>query len=548
MLQYRYIIIIVATMMTLYSSAFGGLVINEAMVNEPGGATSLEWVELYNDAATPTASLKNYDLWIGTTPIRFDEIDFALQPGEYFIVCRSLYAAGISPAFESYWGDSSGFWGDTEYEASLRTPYDIPFSLPNQQGIIVLFDGWGQTISEFSWDETSADGYSWERRSPGSGTIYQSIDFEGSTPGFVNSLTSVGYDLALEEVQVSPADGDTRLGFTLTNRGQVVVQNATISLQQILANGFGVPIGSIDVPDLDPGYSLFLVETFAFDGLYVDVEATVPTDDRDRNNLLTFVATGDDYPPLIVTEVMADPAGGLASEWVEIYNRYTGPINLKNWLIGDELGLSTISNSDLMIDPGDYLVLAEDALLFTGYYSYATGDLIEPTGWRTLNNDGDLVRLIDTFGIEADRFVYDDGFGDNYTWGRSTDLIDEDVWGRSLYVDGTPGEENEIVVQPNDSGLKVTITPDHFAPDGDGIDETTAITIEAPETDEYRIKIFDREGRLVRTLADNESWLRPVYYWDGRSESGNRLPLGIYILYVEAVGIESIKKPIVIVR
>jgi hypothetical protein len=35
---------------------------------------------------------------------------------------------------------------------------------------------------------------------------------------------------------------------------------------------------------------------------------------------------------------------------------------------------------------------------------------------------------------------------------------------------------------------------------------------------------------------------------DGRSDGGNRLPIGIYILFFEAVGVESLKEPIVIAR
>ena len=69
---------------------------------------------------------------------------------------------------------------------------------------------------------------------------------------------------------------------------------------------------------------------------------------------------------------------------------------------------------------------------------------------------------------------------------------------------------------------------------------------EAPAEAEVTMRIYDRQGRAVRTLIDCETLLRTSYTWDGRSDGGRRLPIGIYILYLEAAGSKSVKKPIVI--
>ncbi len=52
----------------------------------------------------------------------------------------------------------------------------------------------------------------------------------------------------------------------------------------------------------------------------------------------------------------------------------------------------------------------------------------------------------------------------------------------------------------------------------------------------------------MRTLVEGERLLKESYVWNGRSDGNRRLPVGIYILYVEAIGWGAVKKPLVIAR
>jgi len=162
-----------------------------------------------------------------------------------------------------------------------------------------------------------------------------------------------------------------------------------------------------------------------------------------------------------------------------------------------------------------------------------------------LNNGIDKVRLIDQFGLELDHFSYNSVHPDNQTWSRGNDSKHQDDWGISEFADGTPGEENhDVYFSPTGSSLSLTLDPEIFSPDGDGIDEFTTIIVEAPSDHEYKLKIYDRQGREVYSF----NRVRDENEWHGVNHSGERLPIGIYIIYLEAVGFESTKKTIVIAR
>jgi hypothetical protein len=524
------------------------VVVNEVMVNEPGSATTLEWIELYNDSPNQ-ALLYTCRLRIGAATVISFLTDSILPPGEYYIICRRLYSSGSTQGFEEVWGNNSGYWGDNEFETSIRPPLDADFSLSNSGGTIELYSLVNnEVLSRLTWTEEGKDGVSWEREAPKSATIGQSVDPTGSTPAVVNSLTPVGADLSLDSVEVIPDNGSVHLSFWVVNRGVSDILAQKLSLWHLLPNGFEVPVGTLDIPDVPRGYTVLLGDVYTFDGLYAHLKATLPQDDRDRNNERVFMATGADYPPVVLNEIMPRPRDGLATEWVELRSRSRAPVDLKDWSLGDARSQALISDTTLTMSVGGYLVLADSVQAITDFYPDFAGTASRPARWPTLNDDDDEVRLVDPYGIVADNHAYSSTFDDNFTMSRGEEPSHENEWGRSRDKGGTPGAPNDVLLEPTGSRLHVAIEPAVFSPDGDGAYDEVTITVEAPPAEEYDLKIYDRQGRPVRTLVDGQPVLAPAYYWDGRSDGGNRLPIGIYILYFEAVGVESLKEPIVIAR
>jgi len=95
----------------------------------------------------------------------------------------------------------------------------------------------------------------------------------------------------------------------------------------------------------------------------------------------------------------------------------------------------------------------------------------------------------------------------------------------------------------------LTVPPHPFAPD---LGERLKIKYTAPANNDMVLKLFDLEGRVVVTLFDGLSTgeLKPIT-WDGRNELFERVPIGVYILYLQATDrktgeITTAKAPVVV--
>jgi len=119
-----------------------------------------------------------------------------------------------------------------------------------------------------------------------------------------------------------------------------------------------------------------------------------------------------------------------------------------------------------------------------------------------------------------------------------------------VQLDGVeaPGPMVEVTVGwtlPLRAGLQ-QVAPDPLPPGG-----VASIAFGVPGTASSRVptrlKVFDVQGRCLRTLVDEP---RPagvhVISWDGRDDSGHRLATGLYLLRMEVRGIRSERRLLVI--
>lgn len=516
--------------------------VSEVMSNEPGSAISLEWIELYNDGVA-AVSLSFYEIRVNGTPISFST-SLTIDTAEYIILCRDFFA------FEQAFGDGSGIWGDVSAERGRLIQPSGSFSLTNGGGTVaaVRTDGAADSLT---WSSAGGDGVSWERENYVSPIPRQSIDPSGSTPGYINSRMPVAVDLSIDTVAVFPTETGSRVVVVVTNRGLQESVNDSLRLfyvNPLDSSDISDLIEIIPIPSLDTGFSTPITYDIAPPTLYDTIGVRLPLDSRISNNRRDVVVVGPGFPPVVLSEFLANPAAPQSAEWIELDVRGDEPHDIIGWRIGDALSLHVISDNSLVIGPGDYTILAENSAAFHVDYPSFPGTVVSPTGWGVLNNNGDIVRLVDPFGFVADSFVYSSTFADNHTWAKGLDQNQQVRWGRSTAAGGSPGDVNDIRVSPSGTGLRVVIEPNIVSPDGDGIDEVAVIRVEGPANARYTIKLYDRSGREVRIFEDGASDLRPEYVWDGTTSSGARLPVGMYILYVEAEGVESLKRTVVLAR
>lgn len=527
--------------------AQAGVVVNEVLSYTPSDSTLLEWIELYNDGAA-AENLIFYSIAI--TSHDGNNSGFALsgtlQPNSFAVICRS---EGL---YDVRWGNGSGLWGDS---AGLEDYYvqEKSFALTDSSGSVALLKA-GIEVSRLAWTEPGLVSYSWERVNAASDRIEQSIAPEGSTPGHENSIAGLLKDMALEGVGVTSQNGLTNLSYTIVNRGLEAFNDDTLRLYYYDTNAtdsLGALIATEPIGPVDTGYTIILIGQYSLPGTYVDLIAVLDDDNRNTNNRYRFTGVGQDYPPVILSEFLANPTEGPDLEWVELRNRSDQPVNLIDWQLGDSLDLSPITDAELLIQPGHYLVLVQNTIGFLSMYSDFSGSLFEPVGWEQFNNSSDIVRLIDQFGIEADRFHYTEVFEDNHTWARAESGERAGEWGFSQDPGGTPGEANTVLFSSSeDNRLAIEIEPKIISPDGDGVDDRAVFSLSRPEATAYTLKIYDKMGREVKTFESDlsSSHFSNEYVWDGTNNSHERLPIGIYIVYFEASGVQSIKSTVVIAR
>jgi flagellar hook assembly protein FlgD len=94
-----------------------------------------------------------------------------------------------------------------------------------------------------------------------------------------------------------------------------------------------------------------------------------------------------------------------------------------------------------------------------------------------------------------------------------------------------------VVIAEAGSKSGISANPNPFSPDGDGKEDLTMVTAEIPMRSALaRIYIYDVAGRLVRRLLDQEQVGSSITVpWDGKSEKGEVLEMGMYVLYLEAI-------------
>ncbi len=203
----------------------------------------------------------------------------------------------------------------------------------------------------------------------------------------------------------------------------------------------------------------------------------------------------------------------------------------------------------IALEPGGYLLCSPDTTMRADYPDIPAGvEVIGRLRSFSLNNSGDLLILSGPAGEMIDRVEYLPQWHTpalDVTQGRSLERIDAGTggepawnWGTSAGGGGgTPGYRNSLNAEQaaGDDGLNCS--PNPFSPDGDGFEDVTLINYRL-ETGPViaRVRIYDREGRTVRTLTAGEYVTGTgSFAWNGYDDHGRKAPIGVYIVLLDAV-------------
>ncbi len=167
-----------------------------------------------------------------------------------------------------------------------------------------------------------------------------------------------------------------------------------------------------------------------------------------KDTTLTFFNFGEfEVGDVLITEFLKDPPPGSGlPEYIELINRTEEAINLKDWQIGDNSSLASISDSIFILPPDTFLVITSNLEdLKTVFGNFLALDVSLPA----LNNTTDQIRIFEEDGNLVDSLEYESDWGgvDVALERKNLDVSStfKVNWGDSPNVlGGTPGSKNEI--------------------------------------------------------------------------------------------------------
>lgn len=252
-------------------------------------------------------------------------------------------------------------------------------------------------------------------------------------------------------------------------------------------------------------------------------------------------ATSSPPPQLLISEFLADPGAvnDEVGEWFELYNADTVAVNLRGWTVADLDSDRHAITVDIVIQPGQYLVLARNT------DTVINGGVIAAYGYSglTLANSSDELLLLAPSGEEVDRVEWDDGTALDVQRGVSLERTTPNLgatwmpgnqpWPGSSGDWGTPGGAYQAPAGTPTQAAPPTTEPGATATQAatpPGVSWPLVGTASTLQIDEIHYRGSDEEFVvLVNTGAqpfDLTGWMIGDEETPGQGEGIYRLPAG----------------------
>lgn len=262
---------------------------------------------------------------------------------------------------------------------------------------------------------------------------------------------------------------------------------------------------------------------------------------------------------VLINEVLFNPLTGEA-DFVELINvsESAVPINrLKLATRNDTLALRQVyalAADSRYLKPLQYLTCTKDSMsIMTVYFTNDPQTVCCMKSFPTFADDvGTVVLLNDSLKV-IDEFSYTARMHSPFLAnpnGVSLERISiaqptmaQSNWTSSASAVGfaTPGVRNSQATSSESIEEDIQPEPVVFSPNGDGTNDQMTIryTLSKPGY-MANVRIFDIAGRPVKLLVKNESLATlGTWTWQGDSDSGQRLSLGVYIILVELYDLQG---------
>jgi hypothetical protein len=543
------LILIIVSLTSIMAAAQNrfDVVITELMA-DPTPVVTLPAVEYLEIKNTTTANINllgwkvaNANSVSGAIP------SYILKPDSFLIVCSSGSVAALSaygPTISVTSFPSLANDGDimSIRASNGRTIHAVAYTIDWYQNAVKKDGGWSLEMIDTKNPCIGID--NWKA----------SIDPRGGTPGTKNSVDAINTDTKAPQLARSYTNSASQIVAVFNEPVDSAI--AAVASNYTFSNGITV-ISAVPQAPMFQEVFLNLSGPLVSGTTYNLTVTNVP--DCKGNSIGAFNKARSGLPvdadslDIIVNEILFNPKPN-GFDYVEVYNKSGKIVDANKLFIANKNTAGVIANvkkmseTPCLIFPGDFITLTESANWVKNNYNVANADwLINVPTMPSFNDDAGNVILLNFQGKVIDALSYKDDWHfkllDNVE-GISLERIDytvatqnADSWHSASFSSGfgTPTAKNS---QFNSGGIgsgNITVLPKTFSPDNDGTDDVLKILYNFTQRGFIaNVSIYDANGIVVKNLRRNDLLgFNGSFTWDGLSEKGQKLPTGIYIVWVE---------------
>ena len=542
---------------TVFVVSENDVVINEIMADPSPvvGLPEWEYLELFN--TTPFhIDLTGWSLSIGTATKVMPSA--SIDSSGYLILCKMDAEQELS-SFGPTCGFASFSIANAGTAIRLLSPEETVVSE------VVFNDTWYHDAGkkEGGWSLEQIDPYN-----PCAGTLNwtASTDSSGGTPGRVNAVNAPNASQPqLERVSMMGDDMvllwfDQQMERTgLDDPSHYQVLELGLHPVEIVMN----PLDATSVELLfEAPFQEGVLYTLSVSGV-ANCSGNLIEEGAEMRFGIPFVIGGSD---ILINEILFDPIDP-GVDFVELYNPSDKAFDLSELKLGvirdrfpdpADTVLKEITVESRLFLPKTYMLLSSDGYTVSMQYGCELNDFVDMKSFPSYSNSGGTALLMSRQGVVVDQMDFDESMHDpllkvtkgvsleRVSWTVSSSQPDNWHSAAESVGFGTPGYVNsmragEMDAEGEPQRGEVTLTPEVFSPDGDGVDDCCVVDCVFQEGG-YTVNtyIFNVDGQLIRHLVRGELVGKEGrFVWNGLDHRGNRVPFGMYIMVTEAFDLKG---------
>lgn len=521
------------------------------------GLPNCEYIELYNNSKYPV-NIGDWKLFNNTSYISLSKN--TLNPGRFYLLCQK----GKSYLLEKY-GNVIETWTSEYFLSNSSTV----ISLHDTSNTVISFANYNSNL--FNNNYKKEGGWSLEMVD-----IYNPCDtklnwrasenISGGTPGSSNSFSEeIPDNENPEQLHVLvPNDSIFQFVFSEPIHPDIVSNTSNIYVDNSVGKPKSVKYSPLNYNTLELLFANKFQEGKEYSiNLNSNICDCVGNQIVNNEKIHFKLPAQTNYHKILINELLfnASENGG---EFIELYNNSDQIIDAGKLLIAvidkstDKItNYCKVAEQGFLFFPGQYLAISKNVQNLSSLFNIKNKKtVIENSNLPAIPDDDGAIEILDISLQPIDIFSYSQNMQftmldrdkdislERLSFERNTSDVSN--WHSASKGAGyaTPGYENSQTQMNKLSEKIISIWPEVFTPNNDGIDDVLSVKIKPTEPNtQITIKIFDSSGVLVKDIATN-NYAGSVneFSWNGTSNEGKVIQQGIYIIYAIVLSTNGTKK------